>query len=85
MGANRLYCQTSLSGHGCPLNEDGYPVSEVLDQLILDIPMYEVGDIFTIRAVNSQGVEVFVAQIFISDAILQDACRIGDLLSVEAC
>ncbi|WP_167542050.1 hypothetical protein [Actinomyces oris] len=57
----------------------------MLDQLILDIPMYEVGDIFTIRAVNSQGVEVFVAQIFISDAILQDACRIGDLLSVEAC
>ena len=70
MGANRLYCQARLSGHGCPLNEDGYPVSEVLDQLVLDIPMYEVGDIFTIRAVNSQGVEVFVTQIFISDAIL---------------
>ncbi|OMG25289.1 hypothetical protein BKH36_11935 [Actinomyces naeslundii] len=58
---------------------------EVFNQLVLDVSAHEVGDIFTVRAVNSQGVEVIITYMFIADAVLQNSCCVGDLLVVEAC
>ena len=53
VGANRLYCQASLPGHGWALNENGCTVVEVLDQLVLNVARNEFGDV-AIRVVYPQ-------------------------------
>ena len=58
---------------------------EVFNQLVLDVSVYEVGDILTIRAVNSQRVEIVITYMFIADTVFQNSCCFGDLLAVEAC
>ena len=53
--------------------------------MVLDVSAHEVGDIFAVRAVNSQRVEVVIINMLIADAVLQNSCCVGDLLAVETC